>query len=94
MIRLAGRHRAPAPMGCREAARVLQSYLDGQLDATEAKRVADHLEVCRRCGLDAATFRSIKATLAGAAPQADPEAVDRLQAFARDLGTRPPEQPQ
>ncbi|MDA8343789.1 MAG: zf-HC2 domain-containing protein [Actinomycetota bacterium] len=86
-----GRHRTPAPMGCREAARVLQSYLDGQLDAAEAGRVADHLEVCRRCGLDAATFRSIKATLAGAAPEPEPGVVDRLEAFARSLGDGKPE---
>ena len=94
MIRLAGRSRTPAPMGCREAARKIQSYLDGRLEEAEAGRVADHLEVCRRCGLDAATFRSIKATLAGAAAEPDAHAVDRLQAFARSLEGGQLEHPQ
>ena len=42
---------------CMQVMRVLQSYLDGQTDEMTARRVANHLEACRRCGLDAATYR-------------------------------------
>ncbi|MDQ2710317.1 MAG: zf-HC2 domain-containing protein [Actinomycetota bacterium] len=40
---------------CLRTARVLQRYLDGELDdPTTIARVHAHLEECRRCGLNAA----------------------------------------
>jgi anti-sigma factor RsiW len=65
--------------------RVLQSYLDGQTDEVTAQRVGRHLEACRRCGLQAATYREIKAALARQAPHVDPETVARLRAFGTNL---------
>lgn len=79
---------------CRQVAKVLQRYLDGELDPTTAHRVDEHLEVCRRCGLDARTYRAIKAAIPVAHAQVaditvDPEAIDRLRAFAHALGSDP-----
>lgn len=77
---------------CREAARLLQRYLDEELDGLGSRRVARHLETCRRCGMDADTYQQIKEALRrSAGPPAD--AVARLRAFGRQLaesGTPPP----
>lgn len=73
---------------CQHVARVLQSYLDGEVDSMTEKMVAEHLEVCRRCGLAANTYQAIKTAIASTAPTpdaVDTEAVDRLRRFADEL---------
>ena len=51
-------------MNCREVARVLQACLDGEADGATARRVAAHVEECRRCGLETAVYQEIKNSLA------------------------------
>ena len=79
---------------CRQVALVLQAYLDGEVDADTAHRVHDHLEECRRCGLEATTYRAIKDAIPMAATDngrpaspVDRDALDRLRSFADDLVT-------
>jgi anti-sigma factor RsiW len=72
---------------CMQVMRVLQSYLDGHTDEVTTRRVANHLEACRRCGLEAATYREIKASLARRAAPPDEAAVDRLRAFGTALAS-------
>ena len=71
-------------LNCQQVARVLQAYLNGDLDELDTRRVTAHLEDCRRCGLEAATIREIKRALAGRYQPA-PETVARLRAFCDDL---------
>ncbi|WP_217247259.1 anti-sigma factor [Streptomyces sp. AC602_WCS936] len=71
-------------MNCLQAARVLQSYLDGETDEVTARRVAVHLADCRRCGLEASVYREIHNALARAA-EPDSGAVERLRAFGASL---------
>lgn len=74
--------------GCLRVTRVLQSYLDSEVDAVTSARVAKHLEQCRRCGLKASTYRAIKAAITQAGPDVAPvdaEAIERLRRFAEDL---------
>ena len=86
MISMWRRLRGSAEMAsCRETMRVLQSYLDGQVDDVTTRRVGAHLEACRRCGLEAGTYREIKAALARRAGQIDPAAVERLRAFGETV---------
>jgi anti-sigma factor RsiW len=67
-----------------QVARVLQSYLDGEVGEATARRVVAHLADCRRCGLEAAVYREIKRSLTrGQAPAAD--AVARLRDFRESL---------
>ena len=84
-------NRPPAPAGdgysCRQAALVLQSFLDGEADATAAAKVEEHLEMCRRCGMEADTYRQIKAALARAAPVIPELALRRLQKFGDEIAT-------
>ena len=72
-------------MTCREVGKVLQSYLDEQIDADRAAQIEVHLEECRRCGLEAATYERIKATLAAQRPEIPAESFDRLRAFGERL---------
>ncbi len=76
-------------MNCMQVARVLQSYLDGETDEVTARRIAAHLEDCRRCGLEASVYQEIHNALAR---RADPDsaAVDRLRAFGASLLSDPP----
>ena len=74
--------------GCLRVTRVLQSYLDGEVDEVTSGIVAKHLEECRRCGLEASTYRAIKSAITEAGPDVAPvdaEAVERLRRFAEDL---------
>ncbi|MER6090346.1 anti-sigma factor family protein [Streptomyces bluensis] len=71
-------------MTCRQAGRVLQAYLDGETDDATARRVAVHLEDCRRCGPEARAYREIKRALVRRT-EPDPDAVERLRGFARGL---------
>lgn len=76
----------PRSTSCMEVARKLQSYLDGNLDHRTAQRIERHLELCRRCGMEAETYASIKAALAARGDrQIDPASIARLQAFGERL---------
>lgn len=71
---------------CLRVTRVLQSYLDGMVDEVTARRVAQHLEDCRRCGMEADTYRAIKTALARH-ERTPVDAVIRLRSFAEQLAT-------
>lgn len=91
LITIRRRLRPNAPANCREAATYLHAYLDGELDDRTRERVAAHLEVCRRCGLEAATYHALKRALVRrSAPPAD--ALTRLHQFAEQLVTEGPGQ--
>jgi anti-sigma factor RsiW len=70
---------------CREVAKVLQSYLDGELDELLARRVTRHLEMCRRCGMSFETYLAIKESLRRSAGSTPQDALDRLRAFGEQL---------
>lgn len=72
---------------CHQVAKVLQSYLDGEVEPATSSMVAAHLETCRKCGLEASTYRAIKAAIAAGAEVSGPEsdAVERLRRFADGL---------
>jgi anti-sigma factor RsiW len=70
---------------CLRTRRVLQAYLDGETDPDTTRKVAAHVAACRRCGLRAATYRAIKASLAGRAGHGDELTLHRLRAFTAAL---------
>ncbi len=76
--------RPDAPARCPEVARVLQPYLDGEVDARTLRLVSEHLEDCRRCGLEVETYTALKQAVHRVSdPPAEP--VERLRAFAARL---------
>lgn len=78
---------------CLRVARVLQTYLDGEVDPPTATAVAEHLETCRRCGLEASTYAAIKTAIAAGDTsehvEVDPAVLVRLDTFARALVATP-----
>ncbi len=70
---------------CVRTSRALQRYLDGEADDRTAARVAEHLETCRRCGLQARTYQSIKEALRSGSRDVDDLTLRRLHAFTRSL---------
>lgn len=72
-------------LSCRDVGRVLQSYLDGELDELLGRRVAHHLEMCVLCGMRVETFMEIKRALRRTAGSPPNDALDRLRAFAEEL---------
>ncbi len=77
---------SPDVASCREVAAQLQSYLDGVAGEVQQRRIARHLEFCRRCGLEESAYRSIAASLARrAAAQVDDDTLQRLRQFASTL---------
>ena len=81
MIRRSWGRRNTPEVNCREVGKVLQSYLDGDLDEDFAGKIAAHLEACKDCGLEFETYHQIKSSLARRMPEVDPAAVERLRAF-------------
>lgn len=75
------------PMTCHQVGAVLQRYLDGEIDAVTATRIAAHLDVCRDCGMEAETYERIKSTLATRRTELPADAVARLRDFATSLST-------
>ena len=77
------------PPSCKHVGRVLQAYLDGQLDPADVEAVAEHLEACVHCGLELATYERIKASLAApSSDPPDPETLARLRQFTEELTER------
>lgn len=77
--------RHPGDLSCRQLGKVLQRYLDGHVDESTQTRVREHLEACRRCGLEADTYERIKRALAARTPQVDQFALRRLREFSDTL---------
>jgi len=78
-----------AMMECHRVGKVLQRYLDGNLDDHATRRVAAHLDACRRCGFEATTYEQLKVSLHRGTP-VDELALTRLRAFADTLATGEP----
>ncbi len=72
------------PLDCHAVARRLQAVLDGEATDDISDRVAEHLEECLGCGLEADTYLRIKATLATDAGL-DRAAEQRLRSFGLAL---------
>ncbi len=77
--------RRPRPLDCHKVAAMLQPYLDGELDGWRVQAVAEHLDDCRRCGLEADTYTEMKRALRRGAGGPRPESVERLRQFVARL---------
>jgi anti-sigma factor RsiW len=89
-VKVAGRPIGFSRLRCVRTMRVLQSYLDGQLDDVATERIAAHLETCRRCGLEASMYSEIKQALRDHHGAIDSRLLDRLREFAVQLASGDP----
>lgn len=80
---------------CHTVAEMLLAYLDNEASEADSARVAAHLDMCARCGLEAETVLALKVATAEHAEDSepDPEAVERLRQFARALEARAHQMP-
>ena len=86
MIRRRLLRKASTEVNCREVGRVLQSYIDNDVESDFAEKIAAHLEKCKDCGLEYETYTRIKDSLAGHQnDQLDADAIARLRDFGRNL---------
>ena len=76
---------------CPEVGRVLQRYLDDELDEDLSRRVHEHLEHCRRCGLEASAYEELKDALRRKAAPLRPQSAQRLRDFASSLVNEEPD---
>lgn len=72
-------------LDCRDVARIIHAYLDGELDDAPAAQVHRHLELCRDCGVEEETLLAVKAAVARRRRPTDERVRARLVTFARDL---------
>ena len=77
---------------CHEVGRILQTYLDVELDKACVAKVPALLEHCRRCGLAPDIHKRIKESLASAAQQGlirpeDQLSIERFRQFADTVRT-------
>jgi hypothetical protein len=71
---------------CPEVGRLLQRFLDDELaDPVAVDALADHLDACGGCGLEAETYRRIKAALAERRVDLPVESLERLRSFGERL---------
>lgn len=77
---------------CLADAAELQSYLDGELDAPEARRVRAHVARCHRCARELAAYQRITNALAsrGAREGPDEAALGRLRDLVGSLADQDP----
>ena len=75
----------PDQPSCDQVGRVLQSFVDGELGPQDAERVAEHLEHCGRCGIEAAVVDRVIQTIRRQRPDLDVEALARLEGFVADI---------
>lgn len=80
-------------LNCMKTVRVLQTFLDGALDETTANKVAQHLEDCRRCGLEADVYSQIKTVLINQYRPVDQELIDHLRLFGELISHHGPDAP-
>lgn len=75
----------PPDADCREVARVLQSFLDGELGPEDGETVAAHLAVCEHCNIESATIDAVRDTIRAQRPDLDVDDLSRLEAFVADI---------
>jgi mycothiol system anti-sigma-R factor len=73
-------------MNCEEATKLMDGYLDGELDPITSQTIEQHLRSCRNCEQTYEAQRALVRTVASATPyyKAPPELRERIQASLRE----------
>jgi len=72
-------------MSCHQVGEVLQTYLDDELGERSVRKVAAHLEDCRRCGLEREVYDALKTSLRRGPEDVADGPVARLREFGERL---------
>jgi anti-sigma factor RsiW len=81
--------RLPTPLpedpSCEQVGAVLQAFVDGELGPHDTDLVAEHLEHCERCRIEATTVQQVVDTIRAQRVELGPEVQDRLTAILDEL---------
>ena len=77
--------RKPGGLSCGQVMEVLQSYLDGEIDAKTASKVSAHLDECVDCDLEAGVYDRIRSSLATRTEPVDAGVLASLESFSERL---------
>lgn len=72
-------------LGCRQVRRILQAFLDGEVEPRRAEMVAAHLESCSRCHVEADLLARVIEAIQRIRPDLDLAAYTRLVATVEDV---------
>ncbi len=76
-------------MSCGDVLEVIQSYIDGEIDADTARKVAAHLDRCHPCVNEERMYTQIKASLGRRRVHVDVDVLEQLMSFGERLKTDP-----
>jgi mycothiol system anti-sigma-R factor len=73
-------------MNCEEATKLMDGYLDGELDALTSQKIEQHLRDCRKCEEAYEVETAMAHAISQAAPyyKAPPELRERIQVSLRE----------
>lgn len=72
-------------MSCLEAARLIDGYIDGEIDEATCAKIVYHLEICRECGMEAELYMQIKIAVGRHRTSVSAESLAKLREYARGL---------
>lgn len=76
-------------MSCGDVLKVIQSYIDGEIDANTARKVAAHLEQCHHCADEEHIYAQIKTSLAKRRHHVDMDVLEQLMSYGERLKIDP-----
>ncbi len=76
-------------MSCGDVLKVIQSYIDGEIDAETARKVAAHLDQCHPCTEEELIYQQIKSSLSRRRRHVDMEVLEQLMSFGERLKSDP-----
>ena len=76
-------------MACSDVLKVIQAYIDGEIDAKTARKVADHLDRCHPCVNEEQIYEHIKSSLGRRRRHVDVDVLDQLMSYGERLKTDP-----
>lgn len=75
----------PRDLSCEDVLLSLQSYLDGETAAGEARQMIGHLDLCPDCDHERQIYADIKRALITCRGSIDPAVLSALQAYGQRL---------
>ena len=75
----------PRDLSCEDVLLSLQSYLDGETAAGDARQMIGHLDLCPDCDHERQIYADIKRALTTCRASIDPDVLTALQAYGQRL---------
>ena len=76
-------------LACSDVLKVIQAYIDGEIDADTARKVATHLDRCHPCTEEEHIYGQIKTSLARRRHHVDMDVLEQLMSFGERLKSDP-----